>query len=250
MLDIHLAGSDESASRAQLAAIVSMAADAIIATDSNQLITLFNSGAERVFGFSSAEILGQPLTTLVPEQFRNVHDTHVRHFATTQPQSRHMGERGRIFGRRRNGDIFDADAAISHFEIEGRRSFTVILRDVGDALRMEEALQQSEARLKTMYDSTLEYIGLLDPAGAVIDVNRAALRLLDLRLEDVVWWGGRSGTPRGGRIRRPCRFGYAKPSSKLPAARRIALKRTTPPSQGRSSTSIFRSRRCSTPRAV
>ena len=85
---------------ARLSAIVNIAADAIIAIDSSQYITLFNSGAEKIFGYSAAEAIGQPLQILLPEGVRSRHSEHVREFALSATDARRMGERSAISGRR------------------------------------------------------------------------------------------------------------------------------------------------------
>src|SRR5262245_13669672 len=68
-------------SQARLAGILDIADDAIISIDKQQCITLFNQGAERIFGYSAPEILGQPLDLLIPARFHAVHQGHVTEFA-------------------------------------------------------------------------------------------------------------------------------------------------------------------------
>ena len=67
----------------RLSAIVSIAADAIISVDPRQRITLFNTGAEHIFGYSAAEVLGQPLDILLPEGVRDRHRVHIGAFAAS-----------------------------------------------------------------------------------------------------------------------------------------------------------------------
>ncbi|WP_343278995.1 PAS domain S-box protein [Kamptonema sp. UHCC 0994] len=63
-------------SQTLFAGILEIANDAIISVNSDQQITLFNQGAENIFGYKSEEIVGRPLTLLLPEQFRNNHRHH------------------------------------------------------------------------------------------------------------------------------------------------------------------------------
>lgn len=176
--------------------LAQQATDAIICIDSGQRITRFNRGAEQIFGYESAEMLGQPLTSLLPVAAAAKHAAHVAAFGAQPNAVRRMGERGRIFGRRRNGSEFAAEASISRIDLAGELVYTVVLRDISEALQLEATLRQSEARLKTIYDSASEYIGLLDTDGNLLDANHAALALLDLRLETVMgrpfwetpWW--------------------------------------------------------------
>ncbi|MCS6948373.1 MAG: PAS domain S-box protein, partial [Steroidobacteraceae bacterium] len=183
-------------SRELLHAIVTLAGEAIIATDSELRIVLFNHGAESIFGYAAAEVIGRPLNMLIPPAYRAAHDAHMRRFAESTTATRRMGDRARVVGLRRNGDVFEIEASISHFTVAGQRQFAVVLRDVSDTLREQAALRASEARFRTMLDAVTEYVWLLDPSGRILQVGRAALELLDLRADAVLggpfaqspWW--------------------------------------------------------------
>ncbi|HZS58503.1 MAG TPA: ATP-binding protein [Gemmatimonadaceae bacterium] len=126
---------------AKLGGIVSIAVDAIISIDEDRRITMFNWGAERIFGYSAEEILGQPLDILLPPAARARHGTHIANFATSSQTARRMGERSPIAGLRKSGEIFPAEASISRFRAGGRWTFTVTLRDITDRQRTEEGLR-------------------------------------------------------------------------------------------------------------
>jgi PAS domain S-box-containing protein len=130
-------------SEAKFAGILEIAADAIISIDELQRILHFNRGAELAFGYSANEVLGQPLSTLMPDRFRHGHDTHVRSFGQAQETSRQMGERREIYGLRRDGTEFAAEASISKLtRVGGNRIFTVLLRDVSERKKREEGQRQ------------------------------------------------------------------------------------------------------------
>ena len=126
---------------AQLSGILAITDDAIISIDEAQLVTLFSDGAERIFGYTKAEILGQSLDLLIPGRFRAAHGPHVRAFSNDSLSSRRMGERQAIYGLRKDGTEFPAEASISKFEVGERRIFTVILRDVTVARRQQDELE-------------------------------------------------------------------------------------------------------------
>ncbi|AZZ38195.1 hypothetical protein CIK05_15765 [Bdellovibrio sp. qaytius] len=126
-------------SEAKSTGIISISADAIISIDHDQRIILFNEGAEKIFGYAKFEILGKPLETLMPERFRKNHQQHVSHFSAGSGAARRMGERGMtIYGRRKTGEEFPADAAISKIAIRGSEIMTVTLRDITDRVRTEK----------------------------------------------------------------------------------------------------------------
>jgi PAS domain S-box-containing protein len=89
-------------SEARSSRIVSISADAIISIDENQCITLFNEGAEKIFGYSNGEAIGAQLEMLIPERFRATHREHVARFAGSEETARRMGYRDTaIFGLRK-----------------------------------------------------------------------------------------------------------------------------------------------------
>jgi PAS domain S-box-containing protein len=132
----------------QLSGILAIATDAIISLDQEYRITLFGEGAEQIFGYTQDEMLGQPLDRLLPERVRAAHRQHIAVFAAAPVASRRMAERSKIAGCRKSGEEFPAEASIARLEIEGRLVFTVILRDITDRLRQEQALEHSEERLR------------------------------------------------------------------------------------------------------
>lgn len=126
-------------SEAKFAGILEIAADSIISIDEQQRILHFNRGAELTFGYTAAEMIGQPLSLLMPERYRGGHETHVRGFGQAPATSRQMGERREIFGRRADGSEFPAEASISKLtRVGGARIFTVLLRDVSERRRKDE----------------------------------------------------------------------------------------------------------------
>ena len=126
---------------AQLAGTIAISMDAIISIDEQRRMTLFNWGAERIFGYNADEALGQSLDMLLPSHLRTRHAGDIAQFATSAQTSRRMGERSAIVGRRKNGEIFPAEASISRYMAGGHWTFTVMLRDITDRQRTEEGLR-------------------------------------------------------------------------------------------------------------
>jgi len=138
-------------SEQRLAGIVGSAMDAIVSVDEQQRIRLFNAAAERMFGLSAEEAMGQPVARLIPERFRLAHGRHMRDFGATATTVRRMGTLGTLGtlrGLRASGEEFPAEASISQVEIGGAKVFTVILRDITDRINAEAGLRQSRERLE------------------------------------------------------------------------------------------------------
>ena len=131
-----------------LAGILAIATDAIISIDDAHRITLFNHGAEQIFGYAGEEILGQKLDVLLPEKHRPNHYRHIQEFTRSEAISRRMAERGTIAGRRKNGEEFPAEASISKVESGGKVISTVVLRDVTERRKFEALMAQSNAELE------------------------------------------------------------------------------------------------------
>ncbi|MDY7015007.1 MAG: PAS domain S-box protein, partial [Cyanobacteriota bacterium] len=136
-------------SRAKFAGIVDIAEDAIVSVDENQRIQLFNQGAEKIFGYTATEAIGQPLDLLLPLSVRDVHSEHLREFGRSTTESRTMAQRSRtggVFGRRKTGEEFPAEASISKLHLSSGDLYTVILRDITDRQQTEQALRESQAK--------------------------------------------------------------------------------------------------------
>ena len=161
-------------SEARFAGIVSLAAEAIISVDEDQRITLFNQSAEQIFGYREAEVLGQPLDLLLPDQARGAHRMHVAHFADSAYAARRMGERRPIHGRRKDGSLFPAEASISRLDFLGHRTFTAVLRDVTERRHAEEEkarLLSREMAARTVAEAAERRATFLAEAGAMLDAS-------------------------------------------------------------------------------
>jgi PAS domain S-box-containing protein len=127
----------------RLSGIIDSAMDAILTTDGEQRIVLFNAAAETIFGCPRMQAIGAPLERFIPARFRGAHGGHMKRFAATGRASRRMSAQRVVTGLRANGEEFPIDASISHVAAQGREYYTVILRDVTDRVRAEEALRKS-----------------------------------------------------------------------------------------------------------
>lgn len=137
-------------SQGRLAGILDSADDAIISIDETHRIQLFNQGAEKIFGYSAVEVMGEPLDLLLPENLRQKHRQYIENFRDTSEVSRTMGTRSQVFGRRKDGSQFPAEASISKLEVSSERRFTVILRDITSRVAAQKALQLQLERERVM----------------------------------------------------------------------------------------------------
>ena len=136
-------------SEGRLAGILDIAEDAIIVIEEDRKISLFNQGASKLFGYSADDVIGQSIDRLLPERFRFEHARHIEGFAQTREPARRMAERQEVFGLRKDGREFPAEASISKLTVGAHTTFTVILRDITERLRTEHQLQSFAAQLIT-----------------------------------------------------------------------------------------------------
>jgi PAS domain S-box-containing protein len=152
-------------SQAQFAGILNIAEDAIISIDAQQRITLFNQGAEKIFGYMAPEIIGQSLDVLIPLRFIQAHRQHVTDFKGSSVQARRMGERREIYGRRKDGSEFPAEASISKLNVDHETIFTVFLQDITERKQIDrmksEFISVVSHELRTPLTSIHGSLGIL-----------------------------------------------------------------------------------------
>lgn len=167
------------ASRAKFEGILAIAADAIITVDDQQRILHFNHGAELVFGYSEGEVRGTHLSRLLPSRYRGAHEGHVNHFARGHDVARRMSERRAIFGMRRDGREFPAEASISRLDLTGSTLLTVVLRDISERVRAEEN-QRFLARAGGVLATSLDYESTLRSVAHLAIPHLADCCVLDI----------------------------------------------------------------------
>lgn len=161
-------------SESRLSGIIGSAMDAIVTIDARHRIVVFNRMAELTFGWSAAEMAGQPIDRLLPSRFRGAHAGHLDGFGRTGASSRSMGRPGQLVALRRDGSEFPIEATISKVTVGDDLLLTVILRDVSERQRAEQE-QRRQAERVARYARRLE---------GLQEIDRAILA--STRLEDLV----------------------------------------------------------------
>lgn len=170
------------ASEAKYSGILSIAADAIISVGADQRIIHFNHGAEQIFGWPADEAIGRDLSVLIPERYRRAHPGHMHDFARADVVARRMGERGEIFGLRRDGTEFPAEASISKLDTPAGLLFTVVLRDT-TARQRAQANERFLAEAAAQLGRSLHVRATLEAAVDLPVPYLADACLLDVRLD-------------------------------------------------------------------
>jgi adenylate cyclase len=171
--------------RGRVDALIASATDAIVTADEAGLILSWNRAAERAFGYEASEVLGESLTILMPERFREAHTAgHARVVGTGE--TRVIGQTVELAGLHRDGREFPIELSLSTWMENGRRLFAGIIRDVTERERLNRELTESRERLQAILSSANDAIICADGEGLVLLWNSAAERLLGHREEDML----------------------------------------------------------------
>ena len=166
--------------------IVEAAPNAVVMVDRAGRIVMVNAQAERVFGYSRAELVGQPVEMLVPERFCGHHHG-LRAAFFVDPQPRLVGAGRDLYGLKKDGSEFPVEIGLNPIETgEGTVVLSAIV-DITERKAAELALRQSERRYSLLVDGVTDYaIFMLDPTGIVTNWNTGAERIKGYRAEEII----------------------------------------------------------------
>jgi PAS domain S-box-containing protein len=150
-------------SEERLAAIIATAMDAIIVIDQEQRIVLFNTAAEKIFGCQADEVIETTVDRLTPVRFRHEHIGNIFRFGENGVTDCKMGPLSGLWGLRTTGEEFPIEASISQIETAGKKLFTVIIRDVTESRRAQEAVRESEERFRLVANTAPVMIWMSGP---------------------------------------------------------------------------------------
>ncbi|MBN1447647.1 MAG: PAS domain S-box protein, partial [Bacteroidetes bacterium] len=154
-------------SQEKISGVLSLASDAFISIDQEQHITLFNQQAEKTFGYRREEVIGKPLSLLLPVHF--VEQFEHRSDPGGDPSGTEKNNRNRemAFGRRKDGSEFPIEASISRLTHGDEIIYTVMLRDITELLRTREQLE----KLSSAVEQSPAIVIITDTDGIVEYVN-------------------------------------------------------------------------------
>ena len=176
----------ESAGEQRFRLVVEAAPNAMVMLDRAGKIVLVNIQAERVFGYSRAELEGQPVEMLVPERFRG-HHPELRTTFFADPRPRPMGAGRELYGLKKDGSEFPVEIGLSPIETDEGIMVLSAIVDITARKAAELALRESEQRYSLLVDGVTDYaIYMLDPHGIVTNWNRGAERIKGYRTEEIV----------------------------------------------------------------
>ena len=132
------------------------ASDAIINISSDGKIVFWNKAAEKIFGYSSGEVIGNPLTRVMPDGFRKAHAEGIMRVISTG-ETHIIGSVVEVNGLRKNGSEFPMDLSLAKWETDEGIFFTGIARDITDRKRDEEVIRLNSQMMANINDGILLY---------------------------------------------------------------------------------------------
>jgi two-component system sensor kinase FixL len=168
-----------------LKSIFESAVDGIIVIDAKGFIKAFNPAAERLFGYSAEEALNQNVRMLMPGPDHEQHDTYLSNYIGTGV-ARIIGTGREVRGRKKDGRTFPLHLSVGRMEIDGQLAFTGILHDLSRRVEIEEALRTSEERLRSIVESAVDAIIVINERGSIEAMNPSAERLFGYRTSEVL----------------------------------------------------------------
>ena len=171
--------------------IVEAAHDAVVSMDERGAILLANPATRRIFGYDPVEIVGKPMTMLMPEMMRKLHENGFKRYLATG--KRHLNWQGvEVTAQRKDGQEFPVEVSFGELTSDGHKVFTGFIRDISERKQAEDRLRASERNLQMTQAelarvSRLTTMGELaasiahevnQPLTAVINNGSACLRLL------------------------------------------------------------------------
>lgn len=166
--------------------LLTSATDAMIIVDSVGKIVLLNPSAERMFGYEPKALLGQTIETLIPTRFRHLHGTQRTDYFD-HPHARPMGIGMELFGQHRDGKEFAVEVSLSPLQTaSGQQLVMATIHDITRRKAAEAAVQDSEARMRAIFETAVDAIITIDERGMVDRFNPAAERLFGYMASEVV----------------------------------------------------------------
>lgn len=181
----------------RMSAVVETGMDGIVATDAQGRVMIFNAAAERIFGWSAQQMIGQSLDVLLPERFRTAHGSHLSAFGRGTGGARSMGGSRSDTARsvtalRADGEEIPIEASISHSSVGGERMYIAFVRDVSERVRAARTLMDQRLELSALTRRLIDSEeqthralaqSLHDQLGQTLTAVRLGLDALDGQME-------------------------------------------------------------------
>ena len=165
-------------SEAKFRSVMESAIDAIISGDAEGLIRSWNSAATALFGFTEAEVIGQPIDLIIPERYQEAHQKGIHRVSSGGP-THVIGKTVELAAVRKDGAEFPVELSLATWFLDDERYYTGIIRDISER-------KQAEQKFRSVTESAIDAIISADHVGNIISWNKAATEILGYTEEEAV----------------------------------------------------------------
>ena len=172
-------------SEERLRSIVQSTKDAIVLVNALMKVAFWNKGAEATFGYSVEEIIGQPVTTIIPEPYHEELERNVQRVRVLE-RMHSTSKTLELVGRRKQGDEFPLELSVTSWKGKSDLFFTIIMRDISERRTAEEQLDRLHYHNQVVLNSAGEGIYGVDREGRLTFVNPAAAKMFGWEVESMI----------------------------------------------------------------
>lgn len=169
----------------ELKAVLDAAVDAVVVIDSSGTIETFNRAAERLFGYSASELLGQNVALLMPEPHQSRHDAYLGHHLQTG-QRKVIGRGREMTARRSDGTLFPIFLSVGRVTGPGKPRFVGLMSDISERRRVENAMRRERDRAQAYLDLAEVILLAVDREGKVTLINRKGSEIMGWEERDLL----------------------------------------------------------------
>ncbi len=176
-------------SEARYRTVLDAAFDAIVTITPDGIVRWFNRGAERIFGHRAEEVIGQPVTLLMTERYRELCVAGLHRYLRTG-EARVVGGTTELVGLRRDGSEFPMEMSLGETLEDGERLFTGVIRDITERKRTQDALREAQHRFRSVFDHAPIGMAVVSLEGRYLQVNRSLCEILgypEKELQALTW---------------------------------------------------------------
>jgi two-component system sensor kinase FixL len=170
---------------ARLRTVTETAVDGVILIDARGVVLMFNPACEKLFGYSADTVIGENVKMLMPQPYRHEHDRYITNYRDTR-DPKIIGSGREVIGLRKDGSTFPIDLSVGEATQDGESIFVGIIRDITKRKLAEQALRETAARLRTVTETAVDGVILIDARGMVLMFNPACEKLFGYSADTVI----------------------------------------------------------------